>query len=727
MSKKKKKQSASVEISLEQIVYDFILKNPAKNYFRKKHLSSLMTEFSSVEIHEALEKLVKAKLLLRDSNHSYSLPHSLRQDDKVLKGRVDMTTAGYAFIEVEGRDNDVFVNQRNLNGALQGDVVKVEIFSRKGKRAEGEITEVIKRAQETFIGTINIQDGQAFLIPDQRNINFDILISKSKLHGTKEGEKAAVRILDWGNARQLPEGEVVEDLGKSGLNDVEMKSILIENGFPLVFPDSVIKESEAIPFDIPEKEIENRRDFRAVTTFTIDPEDAKDFDDAVSIEKFDDQYWEIGVHIADVSHYVQEDSELDKEAQLRATSVYLVDRVNPMFPEKISNHVCSLRPNEDKLCFAAVFVINEKAEIKSVWLGKTIIHSDKRFSYEEAQDRLETHPQPPLAETQTPAQRGLNKKFTDELLTLNKIAYALREKRFDNGAIAFETQEVKFKLDENAKPIALFVKERKDAHLLIEDFMLLANKTVAEFISSKTMNKRAIPFPYRVHDQPDKAKLEAFAMFARKFGYQVSMKEHSKIASTMNTLMEKIRGKKEQNVLEQLAIRSMAKAIYTTKNIGHYGLGFEKYCHFTSPIRRYPDVMAHRILFALLENEPVPDMGSVEAQCKQSSLMERNAMTAERASTKYKQVEFMMERVGQEFDAIIAGVTHFGIFVEVIETKCEGLVGIEFLPADEYIYDDSKLTLTGVMKGKEFTLGDAVRVKLIKADLKRRQLDFELV
>jgi ribonuclease R len=521
-----------------------------------------------------------------------------------------------------------------------------------------------------------------------------------------------VRIKDWEkDSRKRPVGEVVNVLNSEDMNDVSMKEILLENGFPLAFPDEVMEEAARIPDTIAEDEIKKRRDFRGILTFTIDPIDAKDFDDAISIRVLKNGNYEIGVHIADVSHYVAPETELDKEAYTRATSVYLPDRVNPMLPEHISNVLCSLRPHEDKLTFSAVFQMTPKGQVKEHWIGRTVIHSNHRFTYEEVQEIIEK-------------EDGL---YLDEILLLNNIAQRLRKKRFDAGAINFSSQEVRFKLDAQAKPIGIVIKESKEAHQLIEEFMLLANKYVAELASGIEVHKKPIPFPYRVHDLPSEEKLLPFMVFARKFGHKFDTSTPEKIAESFNTMLKDVQGKPEQHVLEQLGIRTMAKAIYTTANIGHYGLGFKHYAHFTSPIRRYPDIMVHRVLDEILRKDLKPDK-KMDARCKHCSERERAAMDSERAANKYKQVEYMKEFLGEEFEGVISGVAAFGFWVETIEHKCEGMVTVTSLADyDEFRMVEGDYSLVGMRSGRKFRMGDKVTIKVVAANLAKRQLDYEWV
>ena len=630
-----------------------------------------------------------------------------------IEGTVDMTNDGSAFIVTNDEfENDIFIAPRKLRNALNGDRVKVYVYAKsKGKNKEGEVIEILQRAKMEFTGIVKLSERFAFFIPDDRKMLHDIFIPINELNGAKNGIKAIAQITDWPAEAKNPIGRITHILGKQGENDTEMNAILAEFGFPLSFPAEVEHEAEAISDIITPEEISRRRDFRNITTFTIDPFDAKDFDDALSFKQLENGNYEVGVHIADVSHYIKPDSALDKEADERATSVYLVDRVIPMLPEHLSNGLCSLRPKEDKLCFSAVFEMDEEAHIITEWFGKTIIHSDRRFTYEEVQDILEKK----------------SAEFEHELHKLNALAYKLRERKFKNGAISFETTEVKFKLDEDGKPIGVYVKERKDAHKLIEDFMLLANRKVAEHVSKMGKGKHKYTFVYRVHDSPKPESLANFAQFAARFGYKINTKSDKETAKSLNYLMEDVEGKKEQNVLTQLAIRSMAKAIYTTKSSSHYGLAFDHYTHFTSPIRRYPDVMVHRLLFHYLNGGQSANAEHYEKLCQHSSQMEKKASDAERASIKYKQAEFLKDQVGSVYSGVISGVTEWGMYVEIIENKCEGMIRLRDISDDFYTLDEKNYAIIGQRKKKVYQLGDEVRIRVKSVDLTKKQIDFSLV
>ena len=641
----------------------------------------------------------------------------------LISGKVDMTSTGTAYIVSDEIEEDVVIPAKKTLNAMHGDIVKVRVFPKGKGKQEGEITEIIERAKTEFVGTIQVSPRFAFLVPSNNKIHVDIYIPLEKLNGAKDGQKAIAKIVEWPKNGVNPIGEIKNVLGDVGENNTEMHAILAEFGLPYEFPKDVERAADLIAIKITEEEIAKRRDFREITTFTIDPVDAKDFDDALSIQKLKNGNWEIGVHIADVSHYVKPESMIDKEAVSRATSVYLVDRVVPMLPEVLSNNVCSLRPNEEKLCFSSVFEMTDEAEVVAEWFGRTIINSDRRFTYEEAQLVIET-------------EEG---DYCDEILTMNRLSKILRATRFKKGSIAFEKMEVKFHLDEVGNPTGVFFKVAKDSNRLIEDFMLLANRKVAEFVGKKKSEKGTAsdqkagskesqrPFVYRIHDKPNPDKLENFSEFVAKFGYKLNVKNINTVADSMNNLLKEVSEKKESGMIELLAIRTMAKAVYTTKNIGHYGLGFDYYTHFTSPIRRYPDVMVHRLLQHYLDGGINPDIDKLEEQCKHSSDMEKLAADAERASIKYKQVQYLTDKVGQEFDGTISGVTEWGIFVEIIENHCEGMIRLRDLRDDSYYFDEDNYCLRGRKSGKVLTLGDTVRIEIKRADLVKKQLDFALV
>lgn len=630
-----------------------------------------------------------------------------------LKGKLEVTRSGMGYVIIENVEGDVLVRPGDFTTALNGDTVRVKVIKenmRTGKK-EGKITEVVTRKQTEFIGHVQLSTNYAFFIPDTDKPMPDLFIPLTELNGAKNKDRVVARLVKWDKDDKKPVGTIVSIMHPEDENDAAMKELLAQAGFPLSFPEDVMEEAERLPEILDSAEIKNRKDCRAILTFTIDPADAKDFDDAISIRKLSSGMYEIGVHIADVSYYVHPETELDEEAYKRATSVYLPDRVNPMLPEKISNELCSLRPHEDKFTFSAIFQMSNKGEVKQYWLGKTVIHSDHRYAYEDVQQIIET-------------KKGVNQ---DEILLLHDIAQRLRKIRFSKGAINFSSQEVRFKLDEKGKPIGVMVKESKESHQLIEEFMLLANKTVAENVAKLKINKKPIPFPYRVHDRPDTEKLAPFIAFAKKHGYVFDVSTPETIAFSFNKMLADAKGKPEQHVLEQLGIRTMAKAIYTTENIGHYGLAFEQYCHFTSPIRRYPDVLVHRVLQSIIENKPMIDK-KMEEKCKHSSERERAAMECERAGNKYKQVEFLKEHIGEVFEGVISGVSGFGFWVETVLHKCEGLVSIIGLSDyDDFRQVEGDYSLVGRRSGRTFRMGDNVWIRVVSANLEKRQLDYEWV
>ncbi len=633
--------------------------------------------------------------------------------ERDLKGVLDITRSGMGFVKVQDVEVDILVRPGDFNTALHGDIVRVRVnkFAEGKKRMQGVITEVIQRKRTEFIGTLQMNKGFAFFVSGKDKPMPDIYIPETNFNGAKDGDRVVVKLLDWEKNGKRPIGEVVSVLDEENSNDVAMKEILLENGFPIEFPDEVMEEAARIPDIIPEEEIKKRKDVRDILTITIDPVDAKDFDDAISFRVLKNDVYEIGVHIADVSHYVQPGTALDEFGYEKATSVYLPDRVNPMLPEHISNVLCSLRPHEDKLTFSAIFQVTPTGNVKHYWLGKTIIHSDHRFTYEEVQEIIENG-------------SGL---FSEEILVLNNMAQKMRKQRFKKGAINFSSQEVRFKLDEKGKPIGIVIKESKESHQLIEEFMLLANRIVAENVSKIKINGKPLPFPYRVHDDPDEEKLLPFIAFAKKFGHKFDISSPQAIAESFNRMLKEVNGKPEQHVLEQLGIRTMAKAKYTTDNVGHYGLGFEHYCHFTSPIRRFPDILTHRILQQVIDGDIVPDK-KLEEKCKHCSDRERAAMESERAANKYKQVEYMKNFLGEEFEGVISGVASFGFWVETVLHKCEGLVSIHSLfEYDDFRHVESDYCLVGSRSGKKFRMGDKVWIKVVAANLTKRQLDYEWV
>lgn len=626
------------------------------------------------------------------------------------RGKLEVVRSGMGFVKVEGRDRDILIHAENLGTALDGDEVRVGILKEGKSRTEGRIEEVTSRKQTEFSGRIEVKEHFAFLIPDKQNMPVDIFIPLGLLSEAKNGDRAIARITDWSGKTKNPVGEIISVLTNESENEIAMQGLLMDAGFPLYFPDDVLEEAARFTDAIDRAEITRRRDVRHILTMTIDPADAKDFDDALSLQALEEGWWELGVHIADVSHFVQKDSPLDKEAYRRATSVYLPDRVLPMLPEHLSNNLCSLRPDEDKYAFSAIFEINAAGKVREYWLGRTIMRSRRRYAYEEVQEIIE----------------GADGDYRSEILLLNSIAQILRKARFKKGAINFSSSEVRFKLDENGKPIGIVVKESKEAHQLIEEFMLLANRTVAEHVSKVEVKGKQVPFPYRVHDVPDESKLDVFSAFASRFGHKFNLNSPENISRSFNEMLAEVKGKPEQHVLESLGIRTMSKAVYTTQNIGHYGLGFQDYCHFTSPIRRYPDVLVHRVLQEILDGDVKPDK-AMEIKSRHCSDQERSAMEAERNANKYKQVEYMQDFVGEDFDAVVSGVAAFGFFAETVAHKCEGMVGIADLSTiDDFVFMEGEYCLVGRGTGMKFQMGDKLRVKVVATNLAKRQIDFTL-
>ena len=716
MARKRKNQNRQKgQNSFINTVLNVFIQNPYKGYnFRQlSHHLGISDKASKQLVKDIIAKLAASNKIVELQRGKYKLnPDNIKEiSQHTVTGIVDMKQTGKAYIITDDLVDDVFIASNNTYHALNGDKVIVRLFPlRKGRKLEGKITEIIERKKKQFVGIIDISSKYAFFLPDDNSVPIDIFIPLTNLNGAKNGNKVIAKITDWPEHSKNPFGEIIEVLGKPGEHEVEMQSILADFDFPLRFPAKVENEAEKIPVIIPSDEIKKRKDFRKVFTITIDPEDAKDFDDALSMKKLENGNWEVGIHIADVSYYVKPGSVIDKEAYDRSTSIYLVDRVIPMLPEKLSNEVCSLREKEDKLCYAAVFELDENAKVLNEWYGRTIIHSNRRFNYEEVQKILE----------------GEENEHQENLATLDTLAKKLRANRFKKGAIAFSSQEVKFKLDETGKPIGAFLKEQTDANRLIEDFMLLANRKVAEKIGVKHGRQEPRTFIYRVHDMPNPEKLQTFSEFVRKLGYRLQIGSRKSISSSLNQLFSDIKGKGEENMIESIAVRTMAKAEYSISNIGHYGLAFKYYTHFTSPIRRYPDLIVHRLLDIYLKGSPTVNPSEYEEMCKHTSEMERKALGAERASIKYKQAEYLLDKVGMEFNGLISGVSKWGLFVELDGNKCEGMVSLKYMEDDFYFLDEENYRVIGHQFGKEYKLGDPIRIRVKRIDLAKKQMDFEL-
>ncbi|MGZ3901185.1 MAG: ribonuclease R [Bacteroidia bacterium] len=716
MSKNKKPQRY-----LFEEVLDFLKHNDSKA-FNYKQLGAAMeinSDSERAQLIEILETLKQQGFVIEKETGKYQI----KESKQYVTGTIDFTSQAAAFVVFSETEDDIFIAAKKTKDALQGDLVKVYLLPRRsGKRKEGEVVEVIKRNKTEFVGTIKINPKFAFVIADSNKLHVDFFIRSSEINGAKDGQKVLIKLKEWKAGEQNPTASVLRVFGNPGEHKTEMHAIMAEYGLPEKFPDAIEYEAKKLPTEITEDEINKRRDFRKITTFTIDPYDAKDFDDALSIRKLENGFWEVGVHIADVTHYLKPHTTLDKEAVHRATSVYLVDRVIPMLPEVLSNFVCSLRPHEEKYTFSAVFQLDDDANIHHQWYGKTIIYSDRRFSYEEVQTIIET----------------AEGDYKDEILVLDRLAKKLRADRMRKGSIFFDKAEVKFKLDEEGNPLGVFFKTQKDAHKLIEDFMLLANRKVAEYLGKGLKGEDIDDKPkhkqekegsnnlcvYRIHDVPNDEKMQELSGFAARFGYQMQLGNKQKVAASINKLLHDVKDKKEQGMIELLAVRSMPKAIYTTKNAGHYGLGFEYYTHFTSPIRRYPDVLVHRLLEARLHGKTYSNKDELEFLCKHSSEQEKMAADAERASVKYKQVEFMSDKVGQTFDAVISGVTEWGIYAEIVENKCEGMIRNRDIKGDQFFYDEENYRYVGKNTGRIYGLGDSVKIVVVSADLLKKQLNF---
>ena len=738
MSKKNKgNKNNSFAKTNKQPLLQYLTNNPNKSYNYKQLAFQLniVDDYNRGQLKKLLDQLLHSKQIKEIGRGKFKITHQ----SHYYEGTLDVTLNGRAFFMCDELEKDIYIPSRNLNHGLHGDTVRVYAYKRQrsNTKQEGDVIDIIKRAKTKFVGTLQLQRNHGFVVPDNKRMYADFFIPIKHVNGAKDGDKVAVEMGDWPANSKNPFGRIIDILGKPGEHDTEIHSILFDYDLPYKFPEKVEKDAATLPIEITSEEISKRRDVRKVLTFTIDPKDAKDFDDALSFQILPNGNYEIGIHIADVSHYVQPNTLLEEEAYKRATSVYLVDRVVPMLPEVLSNNVCSLRPNEEKLTFSAIFEINKNVEVVNEWFGRTVIYSDARFAYEEAQEIIENNKSEVRSNLNLTIPKNISlsgESYEVDLavgkaiLTMDTLAKILRKNRMDTGAITFDRVEVRFNLNKDNEPIGILFKESKDANKLIEEFMLLANRKVAQFIGRKkdgTPTKNT--FVYRIHDEPDIEKLATLQGIISKFGYSIDTRTVESLSKSLNKLLADVQGKPEENMIETLTIRSMSKAIYTTKNIGHYGLAFDYYSHFTSPIRRYPDVMTHRLLQHYLDGKNSPKFPIYEERCKHSSEREQLASKAERASIKYMQVKYMQNHLHEEFEGVISGITEWGVYVELSDNMCEGMVRIKDIKEDYFIFDEKEYALIGQATKKMYRLGDKVNISVKSADLERKHLDFTLL